>query len=229
MANSIEMASENMSTTSSSRILRTGICGNWTQLHGLDYDDACVCLESNGYKRIAEGDWAYVYEAPDTSCVVRVTPYDPAYLLFVHTCWTFPHANLPSYHALIRLAGPGYAVEMPRYVAGDMSLRKDFLDALKATMVSGEDSSELASLAQIFKRGIAAGKILVPYFEGMDWNLENILLDGGIPKVVDGFCQAGAIITDSIAKGVSLELNRSEIESFLTIPFHRRGQKQYGE
>ena len=198
-------------------------------LCGLDFDDACARLESNGCTRIAEGDWAYVYEAPDASGVVRITPYDPAYLVFVHTCWAFPHDNLPTYHAIIHLAGPGYAVEMPRYVSGDVALREAFLVALQAAMVSEGNGSGLASLSQILKRGIAVGQVLVPYFGGMDWNVENVLLDGAIPKVVDGFGQAGETITAGIAQGVPLQLNQAEIESFLTIPFHRRGQKPIGE
>lgn len=198
-------------------------------LQGLDFDDACRHLESHGCQRIAEGDWAYVYHVPDTARVVRITPYDPAYLLFVHTCWTFPHENLPSYYAIIRLAGPGYAVEMPRYAPEDISLRENFLVALEVAMVAEGDRSELTSLCQILKRGIAAGKLLVPYFFGLDTNIDNVMLEGRTPKLVDGFGQAGAIITEGIAKRVPLELNQAEIESFLTIPFHRRGQKQYGE
>ncbi|MCB0109590.1 MAG: hypothetical protein KDE53_26895 [Caldilineaceae bacterium] len=198
-------------------------------LLGLDFDDAIRHLEANSYQRLAEGDWAYVYQAPHTSRVVRITPYDPAYLLFVQTCWLFPHRNLPSYYALIRLAGSGYAVEMPCYTREDSSLREDFLAALEAAMVAESDGSELAFLAQILKRGIAAGKLLVPYLFGLDMNLDNVMLEGRTPKLVDGFGQAGAIITEGIAKGLPLELNRAEIESFLTIPFHRRGQKQYRE
>jgi hypothetical protein len=195
----------------------------------MDCDDACACLEANGYKRISEGDWAYVYEQVDASCVVRVTPYDPAFLHFVHTCWTFPHLNLASHRAVIQLAGLGYAVEMPRYVVGDPAVRAAFFAELQAAMAADPVSVELASLAQILKRGIAAGKILVPHFGGMDWNLNNILLDGSTPKLVDGYCQAGALITEGIAKSLPLELNQTEIEAFLTIPFHRRGEKQYGQ
>ena len=87
-------------------------------LNGLDYDTACERLEENGYQRIAEGDWAYVYQSPESTRVVRITPYDPAYLLFVHTCWMFPQPNLPAHQALVRLSGSGYAVEMPRYIEG---------------------------------------------------------------------------------------------------------------
>lgn len=198
-------------------------------LQGLDFDDAIRHLEANSYQRLAEGDWAYVYQAPNPSRVVRITPYDPAYLLFMRTCWMFPHRNLPSYCALIRLAGSGYAVEMPCYAPGDRSLRADFLAALEAAMVAESDQSELAFLAQILKRGIAAGKLLVPYFFGLDTNIDNVMLAGRTPILVDGFGQAGAIITEGLAKGLPLELNQAEIESFLTIPFHRRGQKQYRE
>jgi hypothetical protein len=198
-------------------------------LHGLDFDAACARLESNGCTRIAEGDWAYVYEAPDASSVVRLTPYDPAYLGFVHTCWSFPHRNLPAYYAVVHLTGPGYAVEMPRYVAGDLARRAAFLAALQSAMVSEHDERELAALSQTLKRGIAAGHALVPYFAGMDWNVENVLLDGATPKVVDGFAQAGETITAGIAQGTPLQLSPVDIASFLAIPFHRRVQKPVGE
>jgi hypothetical protein len=67
-------------------------------------------------------------------------------------------------------------------------------------MESERESSELASLAQILKRGLAACEILVPYFGGMDWNPENIMLDGATAIVVDGFAQEGWIITDRSPK-----------------------------
>ena len=131
--------------------------------------------------------------------------------------------------SVVRLAGLGYSVEMPRYTEAEPSTRASFLEALRAAMASEADDVELASLAQILKRGIAAGEALVPYFAGMDWNANNIVLDGANVKVLDGFAQAGRVITDGIAQAVTLKLSRAEIESFLTIPFHRRGQKEYGE
>lgn len=192
---------------------------NWA---GLTYADACLQLEENGYMRIAEGDWAYVYTSPDALRVIRITPYDPAYLLFVYTSWSCPHVNLPTHSALIRLAGSGYAVEMPRYMPGDVTLRAGFIAALQAAMDGQEISREFTALAQTLKRGLVLGQQSVPYFGGIDWNLDNVLLDGRTPKVVDGFMQNGSVITDRIDCGATLALTQTEIDGFLQIPYYRR-------
>lgn len=194
-------------------------------LAGLTYADACLQLEENGYERIAEGDWAYVYTSPDTSRVIRITPYDPAYLLFVYTCWSRRHANLPVHSALIRLVGSGYAVEMPRYMPGDETLRAGFIAALQAAMNAEERSSELAALAQTLRRGLDLGQQTVPYFGGIDWNPDNVMLDGDTPKFVDGFMQNGSAIAKDMDHGAALALTQAEIDSFLQIPYYRRGQK----
>lgn len=198
-------------------------------LSGLTYDDACRQLEEAGYDRIAEGDWAYVYAAPAALRVVRITPYDPAYLLFVYTCWRYPHVNLPVHSALMRLAGSGYAVEMPRYTPGDVTLRADFIVALQAAMDGHESSHELAALAQTLTRGLTLGQQVVPYFGGIDWNLDNVLLDGLTPKIVDGFMQNGSAITDGIDSSATLTLTPTEVADFLQIPYYRRGRKQVRE
>jgi hypothetical protein len=130
-------------------------------LHGFTFDDACVQLEANGYHQIAEGDWAYVYASPDAWRVIRITPYDPAYLLFVYTCWTCPHTNLPAYSAVVRLAGHGYAVEMPRYVPGDVALREGFMAACIAAMDSEDNSSEFAARGSTH-RAVFRGNRLAP-------------------------------------------------------------------
>ena len=197
-------------------------------LAGLTFDDAWRRLAENGYQRIAEGDWAYVYTSPDAWRVIRITPYDPAYLLFVYTCWSCPHANLPVHSALIRLAGSGYAVEMPRYTHGDVTLRAGFIAALQAAMDAPENRSELAALALTLQSGLVLGQQTVPYFGGIDWNLDNVLLAGLTPKVVDGFMQNGSVITDSIDCGAALTLTPVEIDGFLQIPYYRRGRKQVG-
>jgi hypothetical protein len=198
-------------------------------LSGLTFDNACRRLEEEGYARIAEGDWAYVYATPAASQVIRITPYDPAYLLFVYTCWNCPHINLPVHSALMRLAGSGYAVEMPRYTPGDVTRRADFIASLQAAMDGHESSHELAALAQTLKRGLALGQQSVPYFGGIDWNLDNVLLDGLTPKVVDGFMQNGSAINDGIDCGAALTLTPTEIADFLQIPYYRRGRKSVGE
>lgn len=157
--------------------------------------------------------------------MIRITPYDPAYLLFVYTCWTWPHANLPAHSAAVRLTGSGYAVEMPRYAPCAVSLRTSFLAALQAAINAPENSGEFAVLAQTLKRGLDLGQHTVPYFGGIDWNPDNVLLDGRTPKFGDGFMQNGSAITEGIDRGAALALTQAEIDSFLQIPYYRRGQK----
>jgi hypothetical protein len=197
-------------------------------LRGLSFDQAFQRLEANGYNRIAEGDWAYAYALPDSASVIRLTPYDPAYQVFISLCWAYPHQHLPTIRAAVRLAGFGLAVELPWYAAGDPDRRKRFLADLQAAMERGE-AGELEPLGRILRRGLAAGQALLPYFGEMDWNVENVLLDGPTPVLIDAFTYDGPTLTERIAAGLPVDLDPDEVQSFLSIPYHRRGQKQFGE
>jgi hypothetical protein len=192
------------------------------------YEEAAR-LESEGYLRICEGDWAWVYASPHTDRVVRITPYDPAYLFFTHLCMTSPHPNLPAVRAVYRLTGPGYAVEMNRYTPAEPSVSESFLAGLEVAGSGDPPGGELASLAAILARGEEAGRLLVPYFAGLDLNPGNVLMNGNTPILIDGYYQSGATIDALVSAGQSVDLSPDELAAFLTIPFYLRGRKQYGE
>ena len=195
-------------------------------LSGHTFKEACTRLEAGGYRQFATGNWSLVYETPDTGRIIRATPYDPAYLLFARLCSQFPHPNLPTHHSITHLLGHGYLVEMPRYAPGGSAFCHEFAAALKAAMSGEAENDDLAGLARILQRGIAEGEAYIPYFAGVDWNPENVLVDGETPVLVDGFYQGGKTITQRIAQGLPMLIGQTEIESFLQIPFHNPSQRQ---
>ena len=86
----------------------------------------------------------------------------------------------------------------------------------------GETDNSLNALTQVLRRGIAIGNKTVPHFQGIDWNIENVLLDGTTPILVDGFYQQGATIWEGIHQGTASPLTEAEIAGFLNIPYLRR-------
>ena len=64
-------------------------------LGSLTYRQAALALLDAGYVHFASGDWSLVFYNPEANHVLKITPYDPAYLVFANLCKEHPHPNLP--------------------------------------------------------------------------------------------------------------------------------------
>ena len=189
-------------------------------LERMTYREAVQALVDAGYTHLASGDWSLVFQIPDADRVVRITPYDPAHLIFAELCVQFPHPNLPQILSIKRLQRNCFLVEMPRYASEEIERQQAFLDRLKSTMANRNAAdSELADLCSILEIGIQRTDRL-PYSDGIDWNPENVLSDGSNPKFVDAFSSGGTHITARLEKGEPVELDEEAVADFLSIPFH---------
>ncbi len=190
-------------------------------LESLTYRQAARALLDEGYTQLASGDWSLVFETPHADNVVKITPFDPAYLTFARLCRENPHRNLPQIRSIVMLQRNGFTVETPKYAKRDRKEYQGFLDMLRSALEEDEATdSEIGLLCHILREGLRQADSL-PYFAGMDWNPDNILFDGTTPKFVDAFNIGGSQITERLEKGDSVDLDEQAIADFLTIPYHR--------
>ena len=189
-------------------------------LESLTYRQAARALLDKGYTQIASGDWSLVFKAPHADNVVKITPFDPAYLIFARLCRENPHRNLPQIRSIVLLQRNGFIVEMPRYAKREREEHLGFLEMLRSALEKNETAnSEISLLCRILRQGLQQASNL-PYFAGIDWNLDNILFDGTTPKFVDPFNIGGSKITERLERGDSVDLDEQAVADFLTIPYH---------
>ena len=154
-----------------------------------------------GYRHLATGDWSLVFQAPCRDLVLKISPYDPSYLLFARVCMVNRHKNLPQVHEIGQLERSGFFVTMPRYTPVAAEQGPHFLASLKAAVDSPLDADpELSKLIQILSRGLLMCAD-IPYFSGIDWNPANVLLNGATPKFIDAFNVSGSSIMELLNQG----------------------------
>ena len=193
---------------------------NFGDLGSLTYRQAAVTLLEAGYVHFASGDWSLAFENPRKTHVLKITPFDPAYLVFANLCKENPHRNLPQIQSIILLRRNGFIVQTPKYATRDRADQQGFIDALKSALTEGETADfELDILCRILREGLQQADNL-PYFSSMDWNPDNVLFDGETPKFVDAFNIGGSRITERLDRGDAVDLDEQAVADFLTIPFH---------
>ena len=74
-------------------------------------------------------------------------------------------------------------------------------------------------LCRIIRQGQQEASGLA-YFDGVDWNPDNVLFDGNTPKFVDAYNIRGSQITACLERGDPVDLDDESVADFLTIPFH---------
>ena len=104
-------------------------------------------LLENGWQYLCEGDWAWIYLAPDTRSIARICTFDPAYRLYLNCC--IEHASelhLPTIELLHDMPHGSYVATMERY--------HPYANAEEATelcnLLASDDSPDLPEhLAQL--------------------------------------------------------------------------------
>lgn len=77
-------------------------------MHGSSHRDATARLLADGWSACGIGDWATVWRSPDGERVARISPFEPAYEVFVRLCRRLAgHPLLPRVHFDAPLAGGG--------------------------------------------------------------------------------------------------------------------------
>jgi hypothetical protein len=200
--------------------------------------EACAAFEEAGWDCVAEGDWSWVFAAPDRNVVARITPWDPAYLLYAGICLRYPdNPYLPRIEKVSHLASGSYVIVMERlqpadpeqaaalcYAIGlgnDTGGTPDWTDVAMDTSILEEDE-DLAQLRQILKDALDFGHVHLPFWGGSDIGTGDVMVDpSGQLKLLDPFFIKGAAIIEAILnrRGDLLSrIPREEIKAFLNIP-----------
>src|SRR4029077_14492533 len=93
--------------------------------------DARCVLERHGWRLIGTGDWSWVLADPSETWAARITPFDPAYRMFVEFCVAAPPIPfLPLIERVLPLARDGYVVAMARLFPASEDAAHSFCRAL---------------------------------------------------------------------------------------------------
>jgi hypothetical protein len=76
-----------------SEVLR-GFLSDPAALAELNHREAAGWLLADGWNVCGVGDWATVWRSPDGELAARVSPFEPAYEVFVHLCRALPGSPL---------------------------------------------------------------------------------------------------------------------------------------
>jgi len=200
--------------------------------------EARHAFERDGWRLIGTGDWSWVFADPSDAWAARITPFDPAYRMFVEFCRAGPpNAFLPHIEGMLPLARDGYIVVMARLFPVDEVAAERFCRALGIANDSGyapppgvpmaDASGAIAALRGRLRALLAQGSRRFALWGGSDIRPGNILVDGaGQLKLIDPVFVRGKAIVAAIASGereALRDFSRSQLEDFLTIPVFKPG------
>jgi hypothetical protein len=201
-------------------------------------NEACRAFERAGWHLLATGDWSWVFADPSQAQAVRITPFDPAYRMFVDFCRAGP-ANpfLPQIESVLSLQHEGYVVAMARLFPADDRAAQSFCRALGIANESGyappqgaslaDPDGNIADLRERLTSLLAAGAQRFTLWGGSDIRPGNILVDGvGQLKLIDPVFVRGKAIVEAITTGkreALRDFSRQQLEDFLTIPVFAPG------
>ena len=199
--------------------------------HATAHDARCA-FDRAGWRLIGTGDWSWVFADPSETWAARVTPFDPAYRMFIEDCLGgAPNRFLPHIETVVPLARDGYVAVMARLHRASEDEAHRFCRALGLTNDSGyvppagesmPDGSDInhQRVPQLARQ--AAGAQRFALWGGSDIRPGNILADGhGQLKLIDPVVVRGRAIVAAIATGerdALQDFSRSQLEDFLTIP-----------
>ncbi|TDE94900.1 hypothetical protein EXU48_08930 [Occultella glacieicola] len=160
-------------------------------LAGHDHRQAHAHLVRAGWSVCGVGDWAVTLRSPDGTLAARVSPFDPAYPVFVDLCRRLEGtAQLPRVEADLPLPGGGQLTIMEFLLPAPA----DVAERVRASWAAGDDP-ELAAVRRAAEDLDATARREVPWWDGIDLNPGNVMraLDGRI-VLVDVFCLDGAAL-----------------------------------
>lgn len=131
--------------------------------------DSKAYAEENQWPLLATGDWSWVYNVPNTEIVWRITPFDPAFEVFVKTCLSSPaNPHLPDIHGNHTHRMGGATTVMERLDEVERELAESWFADL--------DRGGTPALEQL-RQGISAPELGsdVSLFVGIDRNPANVL------------------------------------------------------
>lgn len=162
---------------------------SFESLRDLPHREAAGRLLADGWNVCGLGDWAMVWRSPDGTQVARVSPFEPAYAVFVDLCRRLPrHPLLPRIDFDTPLAGGGRLTVL-EFLLPAGAAEADALVERWAAALPGDPIAAVRREAEKLDVEAAA---TVPFWGGLDHNAGNVMQNAsGELKLVDLFYAAG--------------------------------------
>jgi hypothetical protein len=221
-------------------------------LHGISsalcHREVRLRLVAEGWRWIANGDWAHVYASPDGSQVARVVAFDPAYALHVRTCLENPDCRFfPRIDWHCALAPAGQIVLMERLDPPDDAEASRLCcllgqiehleqppgaEEVASWLVEREREPALMEIFDLLRATAALGEQTLGWFGGLDVRPGNVMQDEtGQHKLIDPYFVAGPRLMPAIledVEDVSRHYSREELRGFLEIAVFEDEQEDPG-
>ncbi|GAB3661427.1 hypothetical protein [Glycomyces tarimensis] len=158
-------------------------------LQGWRHRGVAARLSNDGWNVCGVGDWATVWRSPDGLQAARLSPFEPAYEVFVRLCRALPgHPMLPRIDFDAPLPGGARltVMEFLRPAAAEDA------DALKQRWSAAAPGDPVTAVRREAERLDAEASEAIPFWGGLDDNPHNIMVaESGEPKFIDLFYVAG--------------------------------------
>jgi hypothetical protein len=167
-------------------------------LAALNHREAAGWLLADGWNVCGVGDWATVWRSPDGALAARVSPFEPAYAVFVHLCRALPgNPLLPRIELDSPLEGGGRLTVMEALVP----VEKDTAAEVWKRWDQADPADPVAAVRAEAERLDAEAAQAVPYWGGLDRNPGNVMATlSGEPRLVDLFYAKGLEIYGELLK-----------------------------
>lgn len=158
-------------------------------LRGLPHRGAAGRLLACGWNVCGIGDWATVWRSPDGTRVARVSPFEPAYGVFVRLCREFEgHPLLPRIDFDAPLAGGGRVTVMEFL----LPVEPEEAEKVRERWRGAAPDDPITDLRREAERLDAEAAEVIPFWGGLDDNPGNVMKNAaGELKLVDLFYADG--------------------------------------
>lgn len=177
-----------------SEVLR-GFLSDPAALAELNHREAAGWLLADGWNVCGVGDWATVWRSPDGVLAARVSPFEPAYEVFVHLCRALPgNPLLPRIELDSALEGGGRLTVMEALVPAG----KDAVAEVWKRWDEADADDPVTAVRREAERLDAEVAETIPYWGGLDRNPGDPRNSGNVmaastgePRLVDLFYAKG--------------------------------------
>ena len=158
-------------------------------LRRLPHREAAGRLLADGWNVCGVGDWATVWRSPDGTQVARISPFEPAYEVFVDLCRGLEgHPLLPRIDFDAPLPGGGRLTVLEFLLPVDAAEANGVVERWAAALPD-DPVSEVRRKAEQLDADAATS---IPFWGGLDHNPGNVMRNAsGDLKLVDLFYAAG--------------------------------------
>jgi hypothetical protein len=158
-------------------------------LRDLPHREATGRLLGDGWNVCGIGDWATVWRSPDGAQVARVSPFEPAYEIFVKLCRGLEgHPLLPRIDFDAPLGGGGRLTVLEFLLPADRAQA----DAVVGRWDAAAPDDPITAVREQAERLDAEAARSVPFWGGLDHNPGNVMRNAsGELVLVDLFYAAG--------------------------------------